>query len=213
MMNDALPLVAILRGIQPQEVVEVGKSLVDAGIQAIEVPLNSPVPFSSIERLIEACGSDAMCGAGTVTSVDQVDKLAELGAKLVVSPHTNPNLIEAALGHEMMVLPGVATATEAFTAIAAGATKLKLFPAGDLGGAYVKSLCEVIPKTIQVLAVGHLTQENLSQFWQSGARGFGIGSGIYKPGDSPKDVSEKAKGYVEIVRELVDVTGEGKASG
>ena len=212
-MIEAMPLVAILRGIQPQEVVEVGLSLLEAGIQAIEVPLNSPEPFRSIERLVEACGGEAICGAGTVTSVDQVDKLVEIGAKLVVSPHTDPNLIEAVVAHEAIVLPGVATATEAFTAIGAGATKLKLFPAGDLGSAYVKSLCEVIPKTIQVFAVGHLTQENLSQFWQSGARGFGIGSGIYKPGDSAEVVFQKAKGYVEVVRELVDQTVEAKTNG
>ena len=200
--SNGLPLVAILRGVRPTEITAVGEALVTAGVEYIEVPLNSPDPFSSIEMLLAACGEDAVCGAGTVMSVEQVKKLADIGAELVVSPHIDPVLVETALEHEMLVLPGVATATEMLTAIAAGASNLKLFPAGDLGAGYLASLRAVIPPGIKVFAVGNIGEDELEEYWAAGARGFGIGSGLYRPGDSAELVFEKAKRYVEKVRTI-----------
>ncbi len=202
-MHDRLPLVAILRGITPTEIVSVGEALVAAGIQYIEVPLNSPDPYSSIEMLVAACGADAVCGAGTVMSVDQVDKLAALESKLVVSPHLDESIVETALANNMMVLPGIATVTEAIKAINAGASALKLFPAGDLGANYLSSICEILPGGTDVIAVGHIGVDNLHEFWRAGANGFGIGSGLYKSGDSAEQVFEKAKTYVSMVQRLV----------
>lgn len=204
MKSDAPPLIAILRGIKPTEIVPVGESLVAAGIKYIEVPLNSPDPFTSIEMLLAACGNEATCGAGTVTSLEQLDRLTQLGAKLVVSPHLDEQLVEAATSENMMVLPGVATVTEAYRAIAAGATDLKLFPAGDIGANFLSSIREVLPVNVNVYAVGRIAEADLPAFWQAGATGFGIGSGLYRPGDNPDQVYSRAQNYVAAVSRLVE---------
>ncbi len=204
MDNSRLPLIAILRGIEPREIVDVGMALVAAGVEYIEVPLNSPDPFSSIEMLVASCGEHAICGAGTVMTVEQVERLADSGAKLIVSPHTNEDLITAAIKRELMVYPGVATVSEAIRAIDAGAQQLKLFPAGDLGARYISSIKEVLPKRVPIFAVGHVDLEELALFWRAGARGFGIGSGLYRPGDTPLQVEKKAEQYVRSVRNLLE---------
>lgn len=203
MNNPETPLVAILRGIKPTEIVAVGEALVAAGVTYIEVPLNSPDPFSSIEMLVAACGSDAICGAGTVMNVEQIDQLKRLGARLIVSPHIDEALVEAALEKDMMVFPGVATITEALRATQAGATHLKFFPAGDLGSRYLSSIREVMPKNVKVFAVGHVGEDDLAEFWRAGANGFGIGSGLYRPGDSPEQVYARAKSYVQVVKSIL----------
>ncbi|MFN3237583.1 MAG: 2-dehydro-3-deoxy-6-phosphogalactonate aldolase [Pseudomonadales bacterium] len=204
MNTEPLPLVAILRGIQPHEVAGVTEALLDAGVGYIEVPLNSPEPFASIERLVSSCGDRAICGAGTVTTVEQVAQLADMGAQLIVSPHMNPALIAAAVARQLTVLPGVATMTEAMGAIDAGATMLKLFPAGEIGVGYLKSINEVLPPSARVFAVGGINEANLATFWQAGAAGFGMGTGIYRPGDSPQTVHDKASNYVALLKDLME---------
>lgn len=204
MVLEPLPLVAILRGIKPTEVVDVANSLVEAGIRYIEVPLNSPEAFASIEMLIAAVGDDAVCGAGTVMTTEEVVKLANLGARLVVSPHTDEQLIAAAHQRDLLVLPGVATATEAFTAIQAGATHLKMFPAGVLGARYLASLMDVLPNAVKVFAVGNIGAPDLDEFWLAGARGFGIGSGLFRPGDTPDAVFTKAKRFVDQLSNILE---------
>ena len=204
MVHEPLPLVAILRGIKPAEVVDVANSLLEAGVRYIEVPLNSPEAFASIEMLVAAVGDDAVCGAGTVMTTDEVAKLADLGAKLLVSPHTDERLIAAAVEQNLLVLPGVATPTEAFTAIRAGATHLKLFPAGVLGSPFLASLMDVLPKAVKVFAVGHIGASDLEAFWLAGARGFGIGSGLYRPGDTPDAIYTKTKSFVDQLSHILE---------
>jgi len=204
MDSEHLPLIAILRGITLSEVEPVSRALFEAGIRYIEIPLNSPAPFPSIEALVALYGDRALCGAGTVTTLDEVKRLFECGGKLSVSPHTDPQLIKAGLDRRLMVFPGVATITEAMTAIGAGATCLKLFPAGDLGVGYLKSISAVIPSNIPIFAVGNIGLEALPSFWQAGARGFGIGGGVYKPGLPAVQVRELACQYVAAVKALVE---------
>lgn len=207
MASKRLPLVAILRGITPKEIVSVGEALVAAGVEMIEVPLNSPDPFSSIEMLVAACGEHAMCGAGTVTTVEQIERLNDIGAELVVSPHTNEALVTTAIELEMTVMPGVVTPTEAMAAIDAGAEHLKLFPAGDLGPGYLGSIKEILPKRVKVFAVGRIGIDDLRTYWDAGAQGFGIGSGLYRPGDTAKDVAAKAARYVELMKVIENENG------
>jgi len=203
MSDDNLPLIAILRGITLPEVEPVSRALFDAGIRYIEIPLNSPDPFTSIEALTGLMGQTAFCGAGTVMSVDDIERVASCGGKLIVSPHTNVELIAAALARDMLVFPGFATVTEAITAIDAGATHLKLFPAGDLGAGYLKSVHAVLPADVSVYAVGGIGLNDLEAFWSAGAKGFGIGSGVYLPSMPASRVFELATQYVRAVEYLI----------
>jgi len=203
MGQDNLPLVAILRGITLQEVEPVSRALFEAGVRYIEIPLNSPEPFTSIEALTGLMGERAICGAGTVMSVTDVERVANCGGKLIVSPHTNVELIAAALSRDMLVFPGVATVTEAVAAIDAGATHLKLFPAGDLGAGYLKSVHAVLPTQVSVYAVGGIGLDDLGAFWSAGARGFGIGGGVYRPGMDAGRVFDLATQYVRAVECLI----------
>jgi 2-dehydro-3-deoxyphosphogalactonate aldolase len=197
-----LPLIAILRGITLQEVEPISKALFDAGVRYIEIPLNSPDPFTSIETLTGIMGHQAICGAGTVMSVTDIERVANCGGKLIVSPHINVDLVAAALARDMIVFPGVATVTEAITAIDAGATHLKLFPAGDLGAGYLKSIHTVLPANVSIYAVGGIDLDDLGAFWNAGARGFGIGGGLYRPGMAASRVFELATQYVRAVERL-----------
>ena len=199
MSEDNLPLIAILRGITLQEVEPVSKALFEAGVRYIEIPLNSPDPFASIEVLTGLMGQQAVCGAGTVMSVTDIEKVANCGGKLIVSPHINVDLVAAALARDMLVFPGVATVTEAITAIDAGAIHLKLFPAGDLGAGYLKSIHAVLPASASIYAVGGIGLDDLGEFWNAGARGFGIGGGLYRPGMAASRVFELATQYVRAV--------------
>lgn len=193
------PIIAILRGVQPSEVLGIGASLIKAGVGAIEVPLNSPDPFTSIKRLQEAFSDQALIGAGTVLSTSDVARLADIGARLAVSPNTNPAVISASEEAGLMAIPGVFSPTDAFAAIDAGAKALKLFPAGGLGPSYVRDLKAVLPANIALFAVGGVNPDNITSWLTAGAQGAGIGSAIYKPGDSPDDVAKKAKKFVDAI--------------
>lgn len=189
-------IVAILRGVEPSQAVEIAGVLIDAGITKIEVPLNSPDPLKSIGAMADAFGDVALIGAGTVLTVQDVADVKSVGGKLIVSPNTNTHVIRAAKTAEMLCFPGVMTPTECFAALDAGADGIKLFPGSLLGPEGLKAIRAVLPKNTQVLAVGGAGPNNFDSWFAAGASGFGIGSAIYKPGDSAKTVSEKAKNIV-----------------
>jgi len=195
-----MPLVAILRGVRPDEVVEVAAALYDAGIRAIEVPLNSPDPYDSITRLSAEFGEKCLCGAGTVLNAEQVDAVAGAGGRLIVSPDSNPAVIRRALELGLVPAPGFATPTEAFAAIRTGAKILKLFPAAAYGTPYLKALREVLPKDVSVLAVGGVGAAEMPEWLAAGADGFGIGGGLYKPGRPIAEIAERAAALVSRLR-------------
>lgn len=193
----ACPLVAILRGVRPDEVVEIAEVLIAQGISIIEVPLNSPDPLVSIALLVRAAGKRALIGAGTVLSPDDVTAVLAAGGRLIVSPNVDPVVIGAAKQSEMVVLPGYATPTEAFVAIAAGATGLKLFPAEAASPAVLKAHRAVLPQQLPILAVGGVDTGNMGAWRQAGADGFGLGSALFRPGMTAADVGIRAMALVE----------------
>jgi len=186
------PLIAILRGITPQMVVPIAQTLCEHEIFNIEIPLNSPDPFKSLELLAEEFGTQAFCGAGTVTTVEEVKQVKLTGVSYIVSPNCDGEVIQATLAAGMESYPGITTPTEAFSALASGATNLKLFPAGDLGPGYAKSIKAVLPDHARLIAVGNISGEDLQPFFDTGVSGFGIGGAIYSRGDSPGQVAKKA---------------------
>lgn len=190
--NDRPPVIAILRGLTPQDAVPVGRALLAAGISAMEVPLNSPQPLESIARLVDEFGREALVGAGTVTTRAEVECLAGAGARLIVSPHTDAAVIARSLELGLECLPGFMSATEAFAAVAAGATSLKLFPAASLGVGHLKALREVLPRTIGLWAVGGTGAHDLADWLRAGAAGIGAGGSLYRSGDTPQQVLERA---------------------
>lgn len=198
----ALPLVAILRGLQPEEAEPVATALYEAGFRLIEVPLNSPRPFGSIETIRRLLPPDALVGAGTVLAAADVARLAELGAELVVMPHADTAVISAAARAGLVCVPGVATPTEAFAALAAGATALKIFPAEMVGPAVVKAMRAVLPQGTRLLPVGGITPDTMVPFLEAGAAGFGLGSALFRPGMSAGDVSSRARHFAEAWRDL-----------
>lgn len=173
--NGAPPIVAILRGLRPDAAEAVGAALVDAGIKLIEVPLNSPDPFDSIARLIDCFGNRALIGAGTVLDIESVDRLAAIGGRLMVTPNVSPAVISRGVAAGLEVMPGFVTPSEAFVAVAAGARRLKLFPAGALGPGYLKAVREVLPRHVAVWAVGGTDAASLSGWIEAGAEGIGVG--------------------------------------
>ncbi|MCR9174772.1 MAG: 2-dehydro-3-deoxy-6-phosphogalactonate aldolase [Alphaproteobacteria bacterium] len=189
------PLVAILRGVTPDEVVAVGQVLINSGFKIIEVPLNSPAPFDSIARLADTFGDQALIGAGTVTQAGAVEEVKAVGGRLIVMPHGDPTVIRAAKTADMLALPGTFTATEAFAAVAAGADGLKLFPAEIAGPVGLKALRAVLPPALPMLPVGGITPLAMAAWWSAGASGFGLGSALYKPGDSADTVAGKARSF------------------
>jgi 2-dehydro-3-deoxyphosphogalactonate aldolase len=197
-----LPLVAILRGIAPDEALLVGQALVDAGFRLLEVPLNSPQPLRSIELLAREFGADCLVGAGTVLSTAQVDEVAQAGGQLIVMPHGDVAVIRAAKARGLWCAPGVATPTEAFAALAAGADALKLFPAELFGPAVLKALRAVLPKDVSCLPVGGITPGGMAAYVAAGATGFGLGSALYKPGDGAGQVRANADAFVSAWRAL-----------
>lgn len=186
------PIVAILRGVKPDEVVAIAKALVEAGVRAIEVPLNSPDPLESIRRLCDAYGDVALCGAGTVLTPQAVDDVAAVGGKLIVTPNTDPDVIARAVALGLTVMPGFATPSEAFSAVKAGARALKLFPAGTFGPGHIKAVRDVLPKDVLVYAVGGVGAANLEPWLAAGVAGVGVGGELYRPGYTPEAVGEKA---------------------
>jgi 2-dehydro-3-deoxyphosphogalactonate aldolase len=197
---DERPIIAILRGLQPHEAVAVGEALVTAGIGIIEVPLNSPDPFTSIARLVERFGKVAVIGAGTVRRVDEVEQLALIGAGLVLSPHCDPELIRSTVSASMVSVPGILTPTEAFAALDAGAHALKLFPMEVMGIAGARALKAVLPKGTRMIAVGGVSETNAQGFLDAGLHGIGVGSALYKPGDPAIDIENRARNFLRVIR-------------
>ena len=187
-----LPLVAILRGVTPDEVVPIGQVLVQAGFSVVEVPLNSPNPMDSIRRLADALGPDILVGAGTVTSPDLVPRIADAGGRLIVMPHSDPAVVRAAKEAGLWCVPGVATPTEAFAALSNGADALKLFPAEMLGPAVLKAWRSVLPRRARLMPVGGITPATMAPFVAAGAGGFGLGSALYRPGQTAAEVAVRA---------------------
>lgn len=190
------PLVAIIRGVTPDEVVAVGEAILKAGIRIIEVPLNSPEPFHSVRALADALGDRALVGAGTVLDALSVARVKDAGGRLVVAPNSNVHVIEAAASAGMVAAPGYFTPTEAFAALDAGAQALKLFPAEAATPAVLKAQRAVLPKGVPVLVVGGVQPDNMQPWRDAGASGFGLGSGLYAPGRSPDEVHQRALAYV-----------------
>jgi 2-dehydro-3-deoxyphosphogalactonate aldolase len=195
-----LPLVAILRGLRPEEALAVGEVLIAAGFRILEVPLNSPEPFASIRLLAEAYGDVALIGAGTVTDVAAVGLLREARGQLVVMPHTDVEVIGAAKAAGLACVPGVATPSEAFAALRAGADALKLFPAETLGPAALKAWSAILPAATSVLPVGGITEENMAPWLAAGAAGFGLGSALYRPGAPSSVVAASAMRFAAAWR-------------
>jgi 2-dehydro-3-deoxyphosphogalactonate aldolase len=193
---EACGIIAILRGVAPDEVVAISQTLFDAGIRVVEVPLNSPEPFTSIEKLSKAFAGKMVVGAGTVLTVQDVNLLKAHGGQISVSPDCNEAVIARAKELGMEPLPGVFTPTEAFSAIRAGAKHLKLFPAEVASPATIKAWKAVLPKHVKIYAVGGVTPENMGDWLAAGASGFGIGSSIFKPGISMAKISESAHSLV-----------------
>ena len=185
-------LIAILRGIQPSEAVATAHALYDAGFRVIEVPMNSPEPLDSIARIRQAMPADCMVGAGTVLSPEVVEQVKAAGGDIIVMPHADTAVIRHAKQLGMACVPGVATVTEAFAALAAGADALKMFPAEQLGTAVMKAWRSVLPKGVALFPVGGVTPDNMGPFVQAGAAGFGLGSALYRPGQSVADTAAVA---------------------
>jgi 2-dehydro-3-deoxyphosphogalactonate aldolase len=188
-----LPLVAILRGVTPARIEGVAAALFEAGFRAIEVPLNSPEPFKSIEILAKTYGDRCLTGAGTVLDVANVDRVANAGGRLLVTPNTNPAVIARGVEKKMVVMPGFYTPSEAFAAIAAGARTLKLFPAATAGTAHLKALLAVLPKDVPVYAVGGVGAGNMKEWRWAGAAGFGMGADLFKPDYSDEEIATRAR--------------------
>ncbi|HEY9421183.1 MAG TPA: 2-dehydro-3-deoxy-6-phosphogalactonate aldolase, partial [Thermoanaerobaculia bacterium] len=195
-----LPLVAILRGLQPDKARDVGSALVQAGFRMIEVPLNSPEPFRSIETLAKSLPGNVLVGAGTVLDPNDVNGVRDVGGRLIVMPHGDLQVIRRAKELGLVCTPGVATPTEAFAALKAGADAIKIFPAESMPPIIVKAWRAVLPKHVIVLPVGGIKPDTMKDYVAAGANGFGLGSGLYKPGQTPAETAEKARAYVAGVR-------------
>lgn len=197
----SFPLIAILRGLKPEEAIETGEALVEAGFEIIEIPLNSPRPFESIELLAKRF-PDVLVGAGTVLDPADVNRVKAAGGELVLMPHSDGAVIRRAKELDLSCVPGVATPTEAFAALANGADALKMFPAEMLPPEIVKAWSAVIPPGTVLMPVGGVTPEKLAPYWTAGARGFGLGSALYAPGMSAVDIGANALRFSAAVRAL-----------
>lgn len=195
----ACPLVAVLRGIRPDDVEAVGSALIAAGIRILEVPLNSPEPYASITRLSALAGTDAIVGAGTVLDVEAVGRVAAAGGTLVISPSTDVDVITATIAAGLVSVPGFFTPSEAFAAIRAGAHALKFFPAEAGSPAVLKAMKAVLPRAIPVLAVGGMTPDGIGAWKAAGADGFGLGTALFTPGVTAAAAGEMAARFVAAV--------------
>ncbi|WP_043691905.1 2-dehydro-3-deoxy-6-phosphogalactonate aldolase [Luteibacter sp. 9133] len=198
----ALPLIAILRGITPDEVVDHVEALIEAGFDAIEIPLNSPDWRRSIPLAVQAAGKRALVGAGTVLSPELASEVADLGGHLMVTPNTDPATIRKARERNLYTAIGFMTPSEAFAALASGAQSLKLFPATNLGPAYIKAIRAVLPPDVPLLAVGGVTPDNLGQFLDAGCIGAGLGGDLYKPGQPVSRTRDQAAAFVKAYRSV-----------
>lgn len=209
-MNDKYeghrPLVAILRGVQPHEIVDIGNALIEAGFGIIEVPLNSPDPLDSIGKLADQFGAKAIVGAGTVLTTKQVDEVVAVGGRLIVSPNMNPDVIRRTKEHEALSYPGVFTPTEAFSAIDAGADALKFFPASLHGPDGVKAIKAVLPPEMPVFAVGGVSVPTIGDWLSAGTDGFGIGSNVYKVGWNADKIAVEAQAFVRAYDSAVSAS-------
>lgn len=194
-----MPVIAIIRGVTPDEVGEIGAAIYEAGIGIIEVPLNSPDAFNSIAKLSDALGNECVIGCGTLVDKKNVRRVADAGAEIVVTPSTRPAIIKKCIKLGMTPMPGWATPSEAFAAYQAGARYLKLFPAATYGSGHVKAIRAVLPADAKVLAVGGVGPAVAKEWLTAGIDGFGIGSEIYKPGLSAEQVSERARAIVTAI--------------
>ncbi|MGE0117500.1 MAG: 2-dehydro-3-deoxy-6-phosphogalactonate aldolase [Dongiaceae bacterium] len=195
-----LPLIAILRGVAPENAVAIGQVLIDAGFRVIEVPLNSPRPFDSIAALAMAFSANALIGAGTVLQRGDVGRVRDAGGRLIVMPHSDPRIIAEAKAHGLFCLPGVATPTEGFAALAAGADGLKLFPAEAIPPPVVKAWRAVLPADTLLLPVGGITPERMAGYRTAGASGFGLGSALFRPGLTMSEVQARATAFVAAAK-------------
>ena len=193
------PLIAIIRGVKPDEAEAIGAAIFASGIRIIEVPLNSPEPFESIRTLASIFGDRALVGAGTVLDPADVPRVAQVGGQIIVSPNVHRPVIEASVAAGMVAAPGFFTPSEAFEALRAGAHCLKLFPAKAASPAVVKAQRAVLPKDLPLIVVGGVRPDNMRPYLEAGATGFGLGSGVYVPGRSPQEVEERARAYMESV--------------
>jgi 2-dehydro-3-deoxyphosphogalactonate aldolase len=189
-------LIAILRGLRPEEAAAIGEVLYGAGFRVIEVPLNSPEPYESIRILRGTLPADCLIGAGTVLTPQQVGQVKAAGGQVIVMPHSDPQVLRAAKAAGLYLSPGVATPTEAFAALAEGAHVLKMFPAEQMGPAVVKAWLAVLPAGTVLVPVGGITPDNMAVFIEAGVKGFGLGSGLFKPGLTVDEVAVRAKAYV-----------------
>jgi len=196
------PVIAILRGITPRRVLHVAAILIDNGISVIEVPLNSPQALESIEKLSNQFGGDCLCGAGTVITPQQAEQVGRAGGRLIVSPNTNPEVIETSLALDMVSIPGFQTASEAFSAIAAGACWLKFFPAASIGMRYLQDVLTVLPHHVKVIATGGINPHNLGPWLQCGARGAGIGSTLYRPDSTDAEIEQCARQLIDTYQSV-----------
>ena len=191
------PLVAILRGIKPDEAQAVVGALLESGFTAIEIPLNSPDPFRSIELAAKMAPADVLIGAGTVLSADAVEQLHDVGGRLVVTPNTDPDVIARARARGMVTMPGVFTATEALLAAKCGASSLKFFPASVLGASGITAIRAVLPADLMIAAVGGVSDKNFADYTRAGIFAFGLGTSLYKPGMTAAEVKERAKATID----------------
>lgn len=198
----SLPVIAVLRGITPEEIPSIGMALFDAGFRILEVPLNSPRPFESVRMLAEHFGDRCLVGAGTVLQPDDVGRVAEAGGRLIVMPHSDLRVIAEAKRLGLVCLPGVATPNEAFAALAAGADGLKMFPAEQLPPPVLKAWRAVLPKGTLLIPVGSIRPDSMAAYWAAGASGFGTGSSVYKPGATAVEVAVAASGLAAVLRAL-----------
>jgi len=197
----ALPLVAILRGIKPDEVLPIGQTLYDAGFRLIEVPLNSPQPLDSIARLAGGLPGDAVVGAGTVLDTEAACRVQQAGGQLIVMPHADVRVIALAKARGMFCMPGAATPTEAFACVEAGADAVKLFPAELITPPVVKAMRAVLPKALRLLPVGGITPDGMAAYARAGANGFGLGGALYAPGMGAADVAARARAFAAAWRD------------
>jgi 2-dehydro-3-deoxyphosphogalactonate aldolase len=186
-------LVAILRGLEPHEAADIGNRIFEAGIEAIEIPLNSPDPFRSVEIMAETLPAEAIVGAGTVLTVEDVDRLADCGGRLMVSPNVDATVIARACKRGLTTMPGVFTATEAIAALKAGASGLKFFPASALGPSGIAAIRTILPADTKIGAVGGVSEKDFSDYAKVRINIFGLGSSLYRPGFSASEIGERAK--------------------